>query len=137
MRKSIDSTKLVCSSETNEQIKLFKWAEIAAPLCGYDGLELMFHIPNEGKRSEHTGNILKQSGLRKGVSDVCLPVPRGPYHGLFIEMKYGKNKLTDEQRKFLRGVRRQGYATGLCYSADEAIALIVKYYKLPRWENQL
>ena len=126
---------IIKSSESEEQTKLFQWAEVAAHLCGYEGLELMFRIPNEGKRTPYTGGKLKNEGLRTGVSDVCLPVPRGKYHGLFFEMKYGNNKLTTEQRNFLRGVKKQGYATGLCYSADEAISLITKYYQLPEFKE--
>lgn len=92
----------------------------------------MFHVPNEGKRSRYSGGKMKAEGLKRGVADVCLPVPRGHYHGLFFEMKYGENKLTKEQTDFLRGVKAQGYATWVCYSAQEAIELITHYYELPK-----
>lgn len=46
--------------------------------------------------------------MKNGVSDVCLPLARGIYHGFYIEMKYGKNKLTDEQFLFLKGVKSKG-----------------------------
>lgn len=126
--------KLECikSSEGEEQQKLFRWASIASNLLLYEGLELMFHVPNEGKRTRYSGGKMKAGGLKRGVADVCLPVPRGDYHGLFFEMKYDKNKLTEEQEKFLRGVKAQGYATWVCYSAEEAIKLITNYYKLPK-----
>ena len=126
--------KLECikSSEGEEQQKLFRWASIASNLLHYEGLELMFHVPNEGKRTRYSGGKMKAEGLKKGVADVCLPVPRGSYHGLFFEMKYDKNKLTEEQERFLKGVKAQGYATWVCYSAEEAIKLITNYYKLPK-----
>lgn len=120
------------SSEGEEQQKLFRWASIASNLLHYEGLELMFHVPNEGKRTRYSGGKMKAGGLKRGVADVCLPVPRGDYHGLFFEMKYDKNKLTEEQERFLKGVKAQGYATWVCYSAEEAIKLITNYYKLPK-----
>ena len=130
--ESLKKAKSVDSSEAEEQCKLFEWAAIASKLLHYDGLELMFHVPNEGKRSPYSGGKMKKEGLKRGVADICLPVPRGNYHGLFFEMKYDKNKLTKEQKKFLSGVKAQGYATWVCYSADEAIELITRSYQLPK-----
>ena len=129
------SLKLECikSSEGEEQQKLFRWASIASNLLLYEGLELMFHVPNEGKRTRYSGGKMKAGGLKRGVADICLPVPRGRYHGLFFEMKFNNNKLTSEQKQFLSGVKAQGYATWVCYSANEAIELIQKYYKLPKY----
>lgn len=118
------------SSESAEQQKVFEWAEIAMRLDRYAGLELMFHVPNEGKRSYFTGSKMKRGGLKSGVSDICIPVAKGGYHGFFIEMKYENNKLTKEQIKFLRGVKKNGYATSVCYSAAEAIYKIKKYFNL-------
>lgn len=122
-------------SESEEQQKLFQWAEIAAKMLHYEGLELMFHVPNEGRRSKYTGGKMRSEGLKKGVADICLPVPRGTFHGLFFEMKSDKGKLTKEQTNFLRGVKAQGYATWVCYSAEEAIQLIENYYRLPSWRK--
>ena len=76
------------SSESVEQQKLFAWAEIARMIPEYKGIELMYHIPNEGKRSNYTGGKMKKEGMKNGVSDVCLPLARGIYHGFYIEMKY-------------------------------------------------
>jgi uncharacterized phage protein (TIGR01671 family) len=37
-----------------------------------------------------------------GLDEICLPVARGDWHGLYIEMKAGKNKLTEAQMPVLR-----------------------------------
>lgn len=75
-------------TESEEQQTLFRWA---AMQCGkYPELALMFHIPNEGKRSWMTGGRMKAEGLKSGVPDIFLPVPRGEFHGLFVEMKRTK-----------------------------------------------
>ena len=55
----------------------------------YPELELMYAIPNGGKRHIHTAVVLKQTGVKSGVPDIFLPVRRGK-HGLFIEMKRKK-----------------------------------------------
>lgn len=57
-------------SETTEQIALFNWAKRTESIL--PELALMYHVPNEGKRSN--GGILKAAGLKSGVPDICLPV---------------------------------------------------------------
>ncbi len=113
------------SSEDNEQAMLFQWAEIAALNC--PELRLMYHVPNEGKRSVSTGNRLKRLGLKSGVPDIALPVARGGYHGLYIEMKYGRNTLTENQRIWLDMLRKTGHMTAVCYSFIEAKDVILGY----------
>ena len=48
-------------SETTEQIALFNWAKRTESIL--PELALMYHVPNEGKRSN--GGILKAAGLKK------------------------------------------------------------------------
>src|SRR5262245_64718583 len=48
---------------------------------------LCFAIPNGGARDVITAGRLKAEGVRAGVPDVCLPVARAGYHGLFLEVK--------------------------------------------------
>ncbi len=131
----MNNLKTMISSESVEQQKLFAWAEIARMIPEYKGIELMYHIPNEGKRSNYTGGKMKKEGMKNGVSDVCLPLARGIYHGFYIEMKYGKNKLTDEQLLFLKGVKKQGYATAVCYTAEEAIRKLKLYFQLNEYQE--
>lgn len=59
-------------SETTEQIALFNWAKWTENIL--PELALMYHVPNEGKRSN--GGILKAAGLKSGVPDICLPVAK-------------------------------------------------------------
>lgn len=73
---------------------------------------------------------LKRQGVKAGVPDLCLPVTRGRYHGLYIEMKYGKNKTSEEQNKWLDALAWQGYAVAVCYGWEKAQELIVKYLSL-------
>ncbi len=110
------------SSETAEQEAVVEW-------CALMDVPVI-HIPNEGKRSEAMGFILKRMGLSPGFPDLFIFRARGKYHGFAIEMKYGNGKLSEDQRKWLRRLKAEGYATAVCYTADEAIDLIKRYEKL-------
>lgn len=114
--------------EETEQINLFRWAEFAENI--YPELKLMYHVPNEGKRSVITGSRLKQAGLKPGVPDIVLPVAKGEYIGLYIELKYGKNKLTENQKYWLKELRSQHHLTAVCYGWEQARELIESYLKL-------
>lgn len=118
------------SNEEIEQITLFRWAEFAKQQ--YPELELMYHIPNEGKRSRFTGARMKEAGLKSGVPDIHLPVARGGYIGLYIENKYGKNKPTQNQKTWLRALRDAGHFTAVCYGWEQAKKLIEEYLSLPK-----
>lgn len=120
--------------EEAEQVALFQWAEFAK--VRYPELELMYHVPNEGKRSPVTGARMKRAGLKTGVPDVCLPTAHGGYIGLYIEMKYGKNKPTESQKKWLRALQAQGHMTAVCYSWEQARELIELYLSLPKGGTQ-
>lgn len=72
----------------------------------------------------------KQMGVKAGVSDLCLPYPKGIYCGLFIEMKYGNNRQQDTQKEFLADMATAGHFVATCYSAEEAIKVIEEYLEL-------
>lgn len=122
------------SSEAQEQEALFRWAEFA--VGKYPELAYMYHITNEGKRTVAGGAALKRQGLKKGVPDICLPVPRGKYHGAYIEMKKVGEKPTEEQKHWLSELARLGYC---CYIADkgwaDAAEFISWYMNLKEREN--
>lgn len=114
-------------TEDEAQAAVFLWAEYAA--AAYPCLRLMYHIPNEGKRSITYGARLKRLGMKRGVSDICLPVARGGYHGLYIELKAAGGKPAPEQKDFLRSVNIEGFLGVLCHGSREAITLIERYVK--------
>ena len=113
-------------TEHDEQCVLFEWAAIAHP----EQLRWMFAIPNGGYRTKATAGKLADEGVKAGVWDIYLSRPSNGYHGLFIEMKYGKNKLTELQQEFFEYATQQGYLCKVAYSADEAIEIIDDYLGL-------
>ena len=120
------------ASESAEQTNLFRWA--AYEQNSYPELKLMFHIPNGGSRNKLEAANLKRQGVKAGVPDICLPVARGNYHGLFIEMKNasGKNKATDKQKEWIQDLNRQGYMAIVCYGWQEASEVLKKYMRLAK-----
>ena len=77
-------------SEHDEQVALFQWAGYQLGAC--PELALMFAIPNGGDRHPAVAGKLRDEGVKAGVPDIFLPVPRGKYHGMF----YG-NEVWEEQ----------------------------------------
>lgn len=115
-------------TEESEQIAVFRWAELQTQR--YPFLRYLYHTPNGGKRDRVTAARLKAAGVKKGVPDICLPVPLGGYHGLYIEMKVGYNKPTNDQEDWLDALSGFGYRTAVCYGFDEAVEELKKYIAL-------
>lgn len=111
--------------ELADQIALFDLALLLEKQ--HPELKLMFHVPNEGKRSVYSGAELKRAGLKKGVPDVMLPVARKGYNGLAIEMKAGKNAPTEEQKKWLTGLAGEGWLCYVCRGYEAAATVLGDY----------
>lgn len=111
--------------EGGAQEMLFNW--IAYQLDEYPELALLYHIPNGGKRDAKTATILKRQGVKAGVPDLHLPVARGGYHGLYIELKVGDNTTTKKQKDWIRELNKQGYLAVVCYGWDEAAKQLLDY----------
>ena len=116
--------------EQDEQKALFQWAKhYTVRDWMYDIHKGAYLAGDKQKRIRQMAR-LKSQGLKPGVYDICLPVARGGFHGLYIEMKAGKNKMTEKQTEFGDEVRKNGYATQTCYGSEEAIDVITRYLKL-------
>ena len=116
------------SSEALEQINLIRWCELQKNI--YPGVELIFAIPNGGSRHKLEAANLKRQGVRAGVPDLFLPIAKGKYNGLFIELKYGKNKATDKQKEWISKLNEQNYYALVCNGFEEAKNEMIKYMKL-------
>lgn len=117
-------------SEAQEQADLIEWAESCVRLKIHPELKLLHAIPNGGSRDIREAKNLKRQGVKAGVPDLCLPVPKGAYHGLYIEMKVGRNKPSAKQKEWLAALAENGYAVCVCYGAAEARKHIEKYLRL-------
>ena len=70
---------------------------------------------------------MQAEGVLPGVPDIFIPIPRGIYGGLFIELKYGRNKASDEQLAFIDAIRDQCYRAEICWTFDKATETIETY----------
>lgn len=114
--------------ESSEQIALFQWAERAAGR--YPELRLLYHIPNGGSRNAIEAHNLRLQGVKAGVPDICLPVPRGGYVALYIELKRKSGgRVSDEQRGWIEALKRAGNCALVCKGFDEARNTILEYLK--------
>ncbi len=93
--------------EHHEQVALIQWA--ALNTHKHPELALLFAIPNGGHRDIRVAAKLKAEGVQAGVPDLCLPVARGGFHGLWIELKAGKNTARPAQLAWIDRLRAQGY----------------------------
>ncbi|MDO5149688.1 MAG: VRR-NUC domain-containing protein [Oscillospiraceae bacterium] len=119
--------------EAAEQTALFRWADFMSGQ--FPEIEMLYHIPNGGSRNKIEAAHLKQQGVKAGVPDLCLPVARGEYHGLYIELKYGKNKPTENQKRWINHLRSQNYKAEVAYGWEEASKIILEYLKSTRVEK--
>lgn len=111
--------------EAQEQAAVFEWAAWMAK--SIPELALLYHIPNGGSRNIIEARNLKAQGVKSGVPDIVLPVARGKYHGLYIELKRKGGRPTELQLNWIKRLCEQGYAALICYGADEARATIARY----------
>lgn len=124
-------------SEDSHQIALFMLAALKAET--YPELKLMFAIPNGGFRTKSEAARLRAMGVKRGVPDTFLPVKRGAWSGLFIELKrpVGKNKrqgtASKEQGIWIEDLQKQGYAAMVCVGYEMAWNIIMDYLA---WPNQ-
>ena len=109
-------------SEAQEQEVVVQYCDLTHIPC--------FHIPNGGYRHIQTAYNLKKQGVKPGVPDLCIPVARGKYHGLYIEMKSKKGRLSQRQADWIAELRKQGYCAYCCFGAKDAITLIDRYMSL-------
>ena len=90
-------------------------------------IDLFWATPNGGKRNKITAANLKAEGVSPGVPDLFLAFPSNGYHGLFVEMKYGRNKLTPEQARKIDRLITVGYKCEVCYSFDQFQNIVRNY----------
>lgn len=96
----------------------------------YPEIALLYAVPNGGSRHPAEAARLKQQGVKSGVPDMCLPVARGGYHGLYIELKRVKGgRVSEQQKQWLAALNAQGYKAVVCKGAGEALDVLQKYLK--------
>ncbi len=124
------ATALPCPTEAEEQAAVIEWA--AAYAARLPGVDAIFHVPNGGERPKHAALAMVRAGAKPGVPDLCLPVARGGWHGMWIELKRAdhSNGPTPAQKAWIERLQSEGYFCAVCYGANEAIDAITRYLEM-------
>lgn len=132
MAKLLDPHKYAePGTELAHQIALFIW--ISQNLEQYPDLRWFFAVPNGGFRTKIEAARFRAQGVKKGVPDTFLPVRRGQYGGLWIELKkpaslgYDPGKPSKEQKEWIDFLKSQGYGAIVCYGWESARDTLIEY----------
>ena len=115
------NVKTVCADEHAEQVALCRWWAMYARRIGV-AESLLFAIPNGGRRDKTT------EGVRAGVPDMFLAVPRQNAPGLFLELKKQKGgRVSENQKTMHEALSQAGYPVCICRGWGEAKRAIEDY----------
>ncbi|WP_141106691.1 VRR-NUC domain-containing protein, partial [Vibrio parahaemolyticus] len=81
-------------------------------------------------------SMMSYEGQKKGVPDIFFPIPRGVYHGFFLEVKTEKGRPSKEQQEKIKMFRELGYYVVVAKGFDECIYQINSYLQLPTFDNK-
>lgn len=113
----------VVPTEQQDQIKLAVW-------LWKQGIKFNASA-NGGSRNYLEAAKLKRMGVSSGFPDLEIPIPSGPYHGLYIELKRVKGGVVSEsQREWLSHLNKNGYFARVAKGFEEARDLILYYLSL-------
>ena len=70
-----------------------------------------------------------EGGFQNGLPDVTVPVQNKNYGALYIELKIGYNKASEDQIAYMKMLSTHGNFCCVCNGADETIETIEKYLK--------
>lgn len=137
------SRLIKAGSEDAAQAEVIQWARDNEHR--WPELVLLHAIPNGGNLSKPQRAVMAHTGLLSGIPDLDLPVPRGRWHGLRIEMKHEpyraapkkpgtlgqmrRGTVSAEQKKIIALLREQGYRVEVCEGPAPAIELLEQYLK--------
>lgn len=131
---------VLATTEHNEQCLVVQWA--AANEYRWPELRTLHAVQNwAGVKSPREGARRKKEGIKSGMPDLHLPVARGPWHSLYIEMKrrvprmtakglrWSETKTTPAQDAMHALLREYGNYVTTCTTAELAQVILEEYLK--------
>lgn len=113
----------VAHLEYDMQATVFERAAMLAVL--HPEYWLLFAVPNDMVRPGQRVT----PGLKAGVPDLFWPVARGGYHGMFIELKVGRNQLSPEQQTWIDRLEMEGFFCVVIRNDPEAVVAEMESYR--------
>lgn len=131
-------TPRLCATEHQECTALNHWRlahktqipELANLILIPNGEERAWKIDRKGRRYSPGAQRLREEGLEPGTSDYFLAVPRGGFHGFWIEMKAKDGRRKPSQIEFGNRMIAQGYKFSFFEGWESASKVILEYLKL-------
>lgn len=130
----------MCATEHQECVALNHWRlahlrqlpELRNLILIPNGEERKSEINKKGRRYSMGAQRLRDEGLEPGSSDYFLAVPRGGFHGFWIEMKAKDGEKQPTQVEFGDRMISLGYQFAFLYGWEAASKAIVEYLNLPK-----
>ena len=99
---------------------------IQVAICNYLNWQkvLFYAVPNGGMRTLGVAKKLKAEGQKAGVADLCLMVHNNTWHGLYLEVKTGKGRLSETQKEWFPKCVEAGYYYQVVRSVDEVVKIL-------------
>lgn len=114
------------NEEARIQTEFFKQVSLFFPTLPD---RLLFAVPNGGSRHKIEAANMKRQGVKRGVADVILQIPKKGYASLCLEFKTPTGRQSDEQKEYQRQVELAGNKYIVVRSVEQAIRAITEYLK--------
>ncbi len=112
------------ASEHDLQVQCLRWLHIAHPEV------LCYAIPNGAYTTKTTARKLVAEGVVHGIPDLHIPIPKGEYASLYIEMKNGKaGRLSEHQQTMIERLQRLGNKVVVCRTTEEFVHEVEEYLR--------
>lgn len=121
-------------AESRECLALMKWAGKIRLESGHSLSDVMYHVPNGGKRGMIEAGIMKGEGVKAGQMDYHLPIPRNGSASLYLEMKKPgavPSEVKQVQRDRTIIMRECGNTVRFARTWTMAAFIICEYLGLP------
>ena len=123
MQRNMKSRRHPKDEEHRLQVACVRWFRMQYPHLR----EMLFAVPNGGRRDEKTGARLKEEGVIAGVSDLILLQRNDNYGALLIEMKTKTGRQSESQKRWQQVAEKQGYRYVVCRSLEEFMREVNDY----------
>ena len=125
MQRNMKSRRHPKDEEHRLQVACVRWFRMQYPHLR----EMLFAVPNGGRRDEKTGARLKEEGVIAGVSDMILLQRNDNYGALLIEMKTKTGRQSESQKRWQQTAEKQGYRYVVCRSLEDFMKEVNDYQK--------
>lgn len=113
-------------TEAQHQANVIRWSQQPTIRARFPELKYLAHVKNEARDARDVA-IAAGMGVKKGFPDLILPVPRGGYGCLLIEMKTEKGRTSEAQRWWIDHMNAEGNYAVVCHGWEEAVKVITDY----------